>query len=324
MVSALLMTVTACQKKIPKEESQKYLRAFDFELMRQVNHIMQSKAVTSLTPFFTLPDAPLPMISSNVTDSLTHLSGFDFEKAKGAFLFDPETRSWLPIATNAISAPLKLSYRNENDSLIHLYVEDYTEEPVALNMLFPTTLKGALYEGLKRLMTVDYKAEVKNGFPTAMDLQLSFNRYMITLHSTTHFKSHSRAELNIDLKVLESQKQILHVSLITDVAVDQNNTLTYNKKKIMVEAFPLVVKVRSDLDFTKIGGADFFNEWNKKSNILVYNTNNELLGNVLLVRNKLRDRVGLVMQYHDGSTDNLDETLLFVQKILDIKIAPMH
>lgn len=319
-----LLFVFGCQKKPDKEASEKLLRAFDFELLQQTNQLMQSKAVTSLTPFFTLPGAPLPMLSSNVSDSISMLNGYDLEKAKGEYVFSRASRGWDFKDSAKAAMPLKLTYLNDNDSLVHLFVKEYSEAPIELQMFFPTRLKAELYAGSNRLMTIEYCAEVKNRFPASADLHISLTKYEIVLHLKTKFKSRSSAELKIDLSIMEAHKQTLKLSLKSDVSMGQNNVLTYNKLKLFIEAFPLIVKLNSDFDFAQLGDGDFFEEWNKKTKAEILNDKNQQLGTFHLIRNKPRDRAGLLIEYNDGSFQSLEEIMLVVQKVLDTKIQSTH
>lgn len=323
-LSVSLLFFFGCQKKTDRKASEKLLRAFDFELLRQVNNMMQSKAVASFTPFFTLPNAPLPLFSSNVTDSVAMLNGYNLEKAKGEYVFNRASQSWDFTAPAKDAMPLKLSYHSENDSLVHLYVEEYSEAPIELQMLFPTRLKGELFEGSNCLMTLNYSAEVKNGFPALAELHISLNNYEIMFNLKTKFKGQSSAELNIDIHILESQKQTIHLKLKSDVAIGQNKVLTYNKLKLFIEAFPLVVKLNSEFDFASIGDGDFFDLWNRKTKTVVYSDKNQQLGKIYLIRNQPRDRAGLLIEYNDGSFQSLEEIMLVVQKVLDAKIHRLH
>ena len=318
-----LVFIFSCVRKADKPEAQKFLRAFDAELMQHSRKIARSDGMQALARLLTLPSAPLPLISSNTIDSSGN-RGFSIDAVSGSYFFDEQNQLWIENQAPQDSSKLQLMFQNTEGQWLNCRIYNYDEQPIALGMMFPTRLKASIMKQEHELVHVKLTSDIAHGFPASVSLEINLAAYDFQMNLTTTFHNHKQATLQTDARIKREGKEVVAATMKSDVKISEHNTLTYNEKHIRLEAFPLIMELRSAYDFSQTGANDFFNQWNRKSKVWLYSKDGVSLGEIILKRPSGKDRLNIFIQYHDGTDENLEDLMLLVKSVLNAKIVRYH
>ncbi len=311
----------ACTKKATREESRKQLRAADAELSVHFRRFIESEGMQTMALFFSLPEAPLPMVVANTTYQNNLFNGYDLAKAAGLYQFDNEHLKWNKSSTHQDTVPLRLVFAGADGARKILLLQTYSEEVSALGMVMPTQMRARVLNDARNLLEFDYQAILKQGFPESANLFMRSGGYQLRISFKSTFTSRSTADVEVQLQFDQSEKNILNVDLEAEAELDAGQTLRYNQLNAQLEVFPIRVLLQSHHRFAT-GRQDFFEQWNKSSDITVFSQDGRLLGQVVAAHQTGNDRFQLVMQYNDGSAENLEQLMLVIKAILNVKIIP--
>jgi hypothetical protein len=317
----LAISLIACSKSLSREEGQKYLRAFDNEFIQLATRINKTDAAGSMQTLSVLPDVPLPFLLKNERDITSGLEVYNFEKAKGKYLFLKE-KTMLDKVGESDSVCVAFPYKSKNDSLAQFILKQYTESPTSLQMMFPEVIEASIVAKNKVLADISYRAILKHDLPADAEMDISFSNFQINISLETSFQK-SHGTITVKIKVVEDNKPMLTGNIVTEVKVTPDKTLVYNDKSMEFEIFPVKICFQSDQDFTNSKADHFIENFNEKSVFTIYTHSGDKIGDLFLARIKGRDRLNLQIRYSDGYVENLEDILLSVRKILNFKLVYM-
>ncbi|MCD6660071.1 MAG: hypothetical protein LT105_07920, partial [Lentimicrobium sp.] len=187
-------------------------------------------------------------------------------------------------------------------------------------MLFPEAFEAVIYKGNQKVGSLKYSAFFKHQMPASVRMNINAGNFNIELQLETIFRK-KKSLVEVRFTLLENDKQLILVKLDTEVVETKTHSLAYDKKHIEIEVFPLKAIIDSDYNFSEGKVTDFFREFNDQSLIKLFDTEGKMLGNVKLEQTEGRSRINLMMYYNDGSSENLEDFLLTVNKILNMKTS---
>lgn len=317
----LLIAHVSCSRKADKEESRKYLRAFDAEISNHTRKIVGSRSFEAIRKLLYLPGTPLPMISHNIKLSPDSITAYSLEKASGCYSFDAQNQQWFSTKAGTDSIPLQLLFNDREGDALEFQLLEYTESVSALGMTIPTRMKARLLDTKHQLLGLEYRSTLREGFPEEAWLKLNLAAYECNFELSTKFTGRKSADVEIQLLISKDNTQLIRSMLSAETTIGDHGTLYYNNLSATIEAFPLRVSLQSDYSAEKIARNDFFDNWNKLSSIQVKTQEGVLLGNIMVRRLPESDRINLMMHYNDGSEENLEELMLLIKAILNVKIV---
>lgn len=319
MVMMVILLFSYCSTgKATPDHSRKILKAFDSELMQIARRFGNTQSFEAIMIARKLPGIQLPFLSVNDTFEGTELETFNLQRAKGVFYYH-----------SVDSLPEKIA---QSDSLILIFpaghekkteefrivVSSFNEILTDLGMLFPETFDAEIYKGDRQVGNLSYSATFKHGMPASVLFNLKAGGFDIeTKLETTFRKKKSSVEALFTLH--ESGNQRIKVNIDSEVIQTASGAMAYDGKHIEIEIFPLKAEIKSDYLFSQADAADFFGEFNKRSAIKLTDSEGLILGNVKLEQTEGKSRINLMMYYNDGSSENLEDFLLTINKILNMK-----
>jgi len=312
---------SSCIRQADKAESQKYLRAFDAEVTNHAKRILLSRGYQALTKVLYLPGTPLPIISQNTKLGIDSLSAFDFNKASGIYSFNEQTSHWDFDSPGSDSIPLRLLFNDRDGKELELRMYEYTESESAFGMTIPTLMQAMILDKNNKLLTIKYSATLKEDFPEKAQLHLTLGGYECVMELSTTFTSRETADVEMQLQIIKDLKKVIKTELQAKAVISEYQTMHYNQLRASISAFPLEVIIRSEYESGKWAGEAFFSRWNEQSNIKILTQDGRSLGFITLEDQPAADRVNLIMHYHDGSQENLEDLQLLVKSILNVKIV---
>lgn len=321
MLLFILMAQSSCSGKADKEESRKYLRAFDAEISNHARKIVGSRSFDAIRKLLYLPGTPLPMISHNIKLGPDSITAYSLEKASGCYSFDSPNQQWNKTNAGTNGIPLQLLFSDREDEVLEFQMLEYTESVSALGMTIPTRMKASLLDAKHQLLSLEFRSTLREGFPEKAWLRMNLAGYECNFELLTKFTGRKSADVEMQLLISKDNTQLIRSMLSAETTIGDHGTLFYNKLSATVEAFPLLVSLQSDYSSEKMAQNDFFDNWNKLSSIKVKTQEGVLLGNIMIRRLPESDRINLMMRYNDGSEENLEEIMLLIKAILNVKIV---
>ena len=316
----LVLAVTACgPRKAPREHSRKVLRAFDNELIQLSGNLSSTKAFEALMLLRSLPGVQLPFISVNDTIPGTETEIFTLRRAKGVYRYS--TGDSLVVKT-ADSDSLIVFFDDKDNpgKLFKLVISAWKETMTAFGMVFPEMLEASLFMDDRRIGEVHYQAVFKHGFPAEISMVGKSGKYAFDMELETRFRR-TKSVVQVKFEIQDGDRSLIKGRIDSDVVRTAQNTLAYHDKRIELEIFPLKVILDSDYRFPQSDTMGFFEGFNRHSRIRLTDNEGASLGEVKLVQVPGRSRVNLMMHYNDGSSENAEDFLLSVRKIMNMKTS---
>jgi hypothetical protein len=317
----IIFQYSACtSRKVSPEQSRKILKAFDYELIQIANRFSNTQAFRAIMLARKLQGVQLPFLSTNDTLAETNLATYNLQLAKGVFYFS--SLDSLPQKTaNSDSLILVFPSGNkESDAPYKMIISEFAERQTDLGMLFPEAFEAVIFKGDQKVGSLKYSASFKHEMPASVSININAGNFNIEVQLETIFRK-KKSLIEIHFTLHENDKQLILVTLDTEVAETKTGSLAYDKKHIEIEVFPLNVIVDSEYNFSEGKVTDFFREFNDQSVIKLFDTEGQMLGNVKLEQTEGRSRINLMMYYNDGSSENLEDFLLTVKKVLNMKTS---
>jgi len=319
----VVVLLSGCsRRKATLDQSKKALKAFDYEMIQITKRLADTEAFEALMLIRRLPGIQLPFITSNDTIAGSGLSTFNMKRANGVYEYH-----------STDSLPEKIS---DSDSLIILYknpknqsksykliVKSFHETLTDLGMVFPDNLDAEIYQNNHSIGKITLHTKFKHGIPATSDFIVDAGRIKAEIQMTTTFRR-KKSNIELKFKLSEAGRLLIKAGIKSDVKKTLSNSLAYDAKNIELEVFPIKVEMTSGFCFSDKISENFFNDFNKNTKITLSDEEGFELGQVKLAQAPGRSRVNLIMYYNDGSTENLEDLLFSVRKILNMKTTMPH
>lgn len=319
MVMMVILLFSYCSTgKATPAQSRKTLKAFDYELMQIAKRLSNTQTFEALMLARRLPGIQLPFLAVNDTLKGTDLEIFNLQRARGVFHY--RSIDSLPeMIAQSDSLILIFPAGNEKKAEdFRIVVSSFNEILTDLGMLFPESFDAVIYKGDRLVGSLSYSATFKHGMPATALLNFKGGNFDIYMQLETTFRR-KKSSVDIRFTVHEAGSQRIKVNIDSEVTQTATGAMAYDGKHIEIEIFPLKAEIKSDYLFSQSDAVGFFSDFNKLSTIKLTDSEGNLLGNVKLEQAKGKSRVNLIMYYNDGSSENLEDFLLTINKILNMK-----
>lgn len=318
--SLVLLTIGiySCTGFLEKPQSESQLRAFDNELIRLSDKILETRSYLALKKIKSINNAPVPIIKhESEFDGVP--PAFNFEVLKGIYYHDTifnifvkkqESDSIIVFYNDAVNP----------NATVKLIIAEYTEDETSSSFLFPTRLNSVMYIGNREAMKVDHKAKVEHGMPVDIDFNASFDNYNIIANLKTKLRKKT-GKLDANFEILRNDEILLNWIVDADLAFAESTTYFINKISMKFELYPIIIDVRVNNKLISKSSNDYVADFNKYSNIRIFSGNSgQKIGDVKLKAKDGSDKLNFVVYYKDGSFVYIDELLLSAKRIMNIKL----
>lgn len=317
----IILQYSACtSRKASPEQSRKILKAFDYELIQIANRFSNTQAFQAIMLARRLKGVQLPFLSTNDTLAETNLETYNLQLAKGVFHYSSADSLPQKIKNSDSLIIIFPSGSKKSDEPFKMIICEFAERQTDLGMLFPEAFEAVIFKGNQKVGSLKYSAFFKHQMPASVRMNINAGNFNIEVQLETIFRK-KKSLVEVRFTLLENDKQLILVKLDTEVVETKTHSLAYDKKHIEIEVFPLKAIIDSDYNFSEGKVTDFFREFNDQSLIKLFDTEGKMLGNVKLEQTEGRSRINLMMYYNDGSSENLEDFLLTVNKILNMKTS---
>jgi hypothetical protein len=314
----ILIQSASCNRSTTAEEGRKHLRAMDSELIQITNKVSSTDAFKGLTALDNIANLPLPFRILISNDSLAIPVGFDFNLHKGCYRVSKKTGiAYFERVSDSLIVHFPL--QTQFDTMAVFIITAFEESQTELQMMVPVKVNAILMARNIKLMTIDFEATIEHGFPSKMNLNMLFGQFSFEGKMSTKFRKKA-SSVSVNLNLSEDKKSLFKSKIISDVENSNQQTLVFNKKRMDFEIFPVQLQFSSRLDFSAISSTNFINDFNQQSTFKVKSNRGNLIGDIFLRDVSKKDRINVFIRFGDGTEENLEELIMTVERILNMKV----
>jgi hypothetical protein len=290
----------------------------DSELIQITNRVSSSDAFRGLMALEKFQNLPLPFRTFIMNDSAETPVNFDFNLHKGSYRVDKKTGvAYYERASDSLIVHFPL--QTKFDTMAVFLITAYEESQTDLQMMLPVKVNAILMARDIKLMTIDFEATIEHGFPSEMNLNMLFGQFSFEGKMRTKFRKKG-SSVSFNLNLSEDKKSLFKSAIISDVEISKQQNLVFNKKRMDFEIFPVQLQFSSRLDFSAISSTHFINDFNQQSTFKVKSNRGNLIGDIFLRDVSKKDRINMFIRFDDGTEENLEELIMTVERILNMKV----
>jgi hypothetical protein len=315
----MLLFFVACKQELSKKDAEKQLRAFDNEVIITAKNISETVAFEAFKKMVALNDLPLPFQYKPESALQGKPCQFNFEELKGTYIYNKQ-KNLTTIKEGNNSIIVLFPFESKNDSLAKFILSDYSEQLTAWNIYLPTKLHAQLQINDQTVATLNIEGKIEHEIPIDYKATAAFSNFNI--QSTLHTKlSRKKATVTINSSINKNEKQLLRNELRIETTMNKQKQVVFNTIDAKLAIFPIDVKLQIDRDKIQANTTKFINQFNNNSSIDIYgNQGKSYLGKVELLDRPNNDRLNFAVIYTDNTTEYLDDFLLTISEILNIKL----
>ncbi|MBS4059893.1 MAG: hypothetical protein KG029_05805 [Bacteroidetes bacterium] len=317
----LISQLFSCNPSMSSEEGRKHLKALDNELIQISTRLSKADAFKGLVELGKIQNLPLPFKQTPAIDSLNEAAPFDFNLHKGLYNVDSKTRTAClerPSDSLIVYFPFQTSF----DTLATFILTEYEESETALEMLFPVRMKAKLIAGEVEFFNIDFFATIEHGFPSRADLKMTFGYFFLEGRMKTSFgKKTSSTE--VELRLSEDDKTIIKGAMFSEIKISPDKTLIFNNKRTDFFVYPVNINFRSGFDFSEIDHASIVKDFNQATTFKITDKNKRKIGDIYLEETMKKDRIIMMIRYADNTEDDLEDVMIFIKRLLNIKFVSL-
>ncbi len=309
--------IGGCKNKLSPSDSEKHLKAFDSEIIMLSKQFSETCAFDAFQFLLAQNNVPIPF-RYNSNQTADHALEYNFEQSKGKYEIDLATNT--AFKTGESDSVIILIPRTcKNHEQITLIICDYAEEYSIWDMMIPTKAYLSMMAGNTEIMRMELNVEMKYQVPVLANLHINSEGIYLKYDMKTRLsKRTTRSKMNVVAG--KNTDEIIVASSNVRMKQEANGSLLFDHVNFKFKAFP--VKMQGKIDYNKIdSNTRFFNsQFNKHSEITIKSFKNKKIGKVLLTDRSDVDRLSFDIIYNDNSTKNMDELLLTLKTLLNVKI----
>ncbi|MBS4012354.1 MAG: hypothetical protein KGZ97_01160 [Bacteroidetes bacterium] len=315
--STLGLFLFSCTNQMDKDEALSHLKAFDNEIIRLHDKLVETRPYLALKKLKTINNIPLPFFLTNQSE-ITDTIEYNFTENKGIFEHNVECNMF---EKKADSDSLVLLFKDavNRNADVRLIVTEYDAKSTASNFNIPTSLKAEMYIGNQQAMEINHYAEVNYGMPLKIDFKGKFDEYNISIQMSTKLRKKS-GKLQCEILISGSSGIILTWNVDANLGFEDDASYYINKLLMKVELFPVIIDINVYNKGIGRHSVDYVSDFNKNSRIKIYSkTDGRTIGIVKLKTRPGSDKLDFVVYYKDGSYEYIDDFIISIRRIMSIK-----
>jgi hypothetical protein len=308
---------SACRSPLPKEEAEKHLKAFDNEMIILLRSLKRTGSFKILQEILSVENVPVPFFAHE-SEIPGGTSKFNFEELCGLYLFDSAEGEFIR-HSKADSVIIFYPIGGNPKRTAQLVIAAYSEDASSSSLMVPTVIKAYLLVGDRIMANIDHYARVEYRIPVEVHTSIEVANYFLKIDLSSRMRrTYSNANLMADIYIDDELKA--SASLHSKIGFADDGEFFMRSLRMEASAFPVMINARIDNDAIDSRTKDFIEEFNRHSKIEVFKLNDKRkLGSVKLKAKDSSDKLDYAFYYGDGSFIFLEELLLTVREILNIK-----
>lgn len=307
----------ACKQPFQKDEAEKYLRAFDNELISLIKNFQHTRAFIILREILAIENVPVPFFAHK-SEIPGGIQQFNFEKLKGVYDFDSINKQFI-LSGASDSIIINFNRKQSDDKQIKLVIAEYAEEATSSNLMFPTNLKASMFAGSKKIVEIEQVARLEHQLPLEAQLRIDFENYHLEVDLASRLRR-NHANATFKVAVSRNSEKILCWLIKSKVGFTKEGSIFIRSLQTQMSVFPVFIRADIDNDAIKSNAIDFIDEFNRYSSINVFCLKDKRkLGDVRLKARESSDKLDYAFFYNDNSSVFLEDLLFTIEKLMNIK-----
>lgn len=308
----------ACRQQMGKEEAVSHLVAFDNEVVRMTQGILESPSRLVLEHLSGMANNPLPCFFGNGECGKSS-TAYHLESFKGTYRLDTITNMFIKTAaSDSVIIHFHNPWMNHAETTITL--AKYKEEPLSGAFQFPTQVDLLMEVGDRTVMRIDHKATLMQGIPTEIDFYGLFDHYEVRSTISTRLRR-INGRLRFTTYVQRNGEEIFELVLRAGLTFKEGLTYRLNRVRIDMEMSPIRLNAMVNNHKIPLRTNDYLAAFNENSKIRIHSVpNNQLLGHVELRERENSDKLDYSILFKDGSYLFMEDFLVSVRSFLNIKL----
>lgn len=312
-----LVLLTACKRSLPKKEAEKYLKAFDNELIILFNQLSESEGLFLLNRMLAVENLPLPLLNLVASNKQSEPA---YRLANYAGIYRVDTLSMLAQkVAPSDSLVVLLPYRSKKAGEAFLVLSSFEASMTKWGTEVPTKMELKLGIDDRVLFAMHIDGEIKHDIPVKMNVEMQLAQYLLQLKLRS-LLTRQRARFFLNIAVLNGERNIVKAKSYMQHDVSNPGASILEKTKVRLVSFPVDVKVRIDNLSIDPHSNNFVKEFNQNTSITVRKQNDKtFLGTVALKEREGEARLNYALTYSDGSLVFLDELMLSYKYLMNLR-----
>ena len=317
LITTFYFTI-GCSEKMNAKNAEKQLKAFDSELILLAKQFARSTAYQAMQQLYSYKNLPVPY-RFNANNGAQSIHTFDFEKQKGIYKLDTSTNEFNRYRASD-SIVIIFPFKSSHDSLARFVISQYSESLSAWETMMPTYANISLEIKGKKEIQLLINGKMEHHVPVDYLASVQFEKIKADLSIRTKPGKH-KSRMQTDLTVFSNNKQKASIKTSSLIKVLSNGTMLFDKVKFETTIFPLHISGFVNYGAIKHEKNSFVTEFNSNSKISIHETQqNKKVGSVILSERPMHDKINIAVVYNDGSTIFLEDLLLSIREIMNIKL----
>lgn len=308
---------SACKKTMVEKEAEKYLKAFDNELIMLFDQMSDSEGLQLLNHMLAVENLPLPLLSLVASQNQAVQS---YNMADYAGIYRVDTLSMLAhkIAPSD-SLLILLPYRSKKANEAYLLLTAYEAKMTKWGTEVPTKMELQLGIANRVLFSLNVNGEIKHDIPVKMNLEMQLAQYMMHLKLRS-LLTKQRARFFLNVTVMNGERSIISANSYMQHDVRNPAASILEKTRVSLSSFPIEVVVKIDNSSIDPWSTDFVEAFNRHTLIEVKAQKNDAkLGTVTLKRREGEARLNYALTYSNGASVFLDELMLSYKYLMNLR-----
>lgn len=318
LLIATFISTISCNKKMDANNAEKQMKAFDSEMILLAKQLSNSTAYHALQQLYSYKNLPVPY-RFNANNGAQSIHTFDFEKQKGIYRLNTSNNEFYRYSY-ADSIIIIFPYISEHDSLAQFIISQYNESLSAWETMLPTTANISLDIKSKKYMRLQIDGIMEHQVPVDYFASVQFEKIKATFNLNIK-PGKQKSRMKTQLFILNNEKQKASIKTTSIIKVLNEGSMFFDKFKIELSIFPLNVKGFINYGLIKPENNSFFTEFNSNSKINILETqHNKKVGSIIISERPKNDKINFVLVYNDGTSVFLEDMLLSIREIMNIKL----
>lgn len=317
LLFAVLLLLFSCKPQLDKEEAERHLRAFDNELINLFRSISQTRSYIVLHEMRSKAGLPLPGL---IQERGTPVEPFPFSFAahKGVYRYDSLSGGFMRTQA-ADSIIICYTTKGEVNQEVKLIISSYREETGSSNLLLPVEVRASMYINDRLSLEILHDAKLEQGFPVEGHTSIKLENYSLEASLGTKLRR-NYANAHIEIHAWRGSKKALSWHTRSKIGINPPGAIYLKKSKIDFELFPVRIRAKVNHEAVKPETHDFIEAYNKHSRITMFRTRDgRKLGDIHLKAHKSSDKLDYAIYFKDGSFMYVEDLLMSLNDILNLK-----
>lgn len=312
----LVFLAAGCNKPFPAEKARKYIKAADQEIIRIGQKIEGSDAFGAILQLYNTETAPLPRKLIYTSESTTPVM-FQMDKHSGYYVQNTNGEIEFNRASDSLIIDFRLTDKPRNRT--RFILSKYEESTIATGDVIPVKAEALIFFSDNILLKLNLHTTIKFGLPEDLTIKISMLPFSIDFKSKIKFRKHG-SHLNSNVTIKEGEKQLLWANTSSIVSLSEYNTLIFGKKEIKLSVYPLKLNMVSDYPFINMPVETFTQDFNRMSKMRITDHRGNDMARLSLKDFPERDCLNIMVDYNDGSIDELEDIMMSIKYLLRYKI----